>query len=276
VIAAIRGNYRRIPTVRCETVATALDARVAERKVMSTKIESGGTFQITMEPRVVTKTNLVLSGRSLRAETRRPGTDDTWTHTLHNGIWTSFNAKSKQATRWYQRDIAGIVNCDPRNIGASEQKVDFLEEFAADRVTRIETVTAGGEERLVLHLERKLDDSGKVLKYRAEFDPERNYLARRVVQYEPEHGGITFSLEIELQKIEGQSAWFLKRSVQRYFAKKPAQPSDETGWTQQITTEVVGAVRTDGEFGDRAFEIELDDPRIRLRDHTRGRNPPEA
>lgn len=273
VIAAIRENYRRLPVVHCQLRRTTLDSRVTEKKVITGKTDRGATFEYTMEPRTIAETELILSGRSLRAETHTPGEGGEWTHTMHKGIWTSYHPESKWAARCYRPDMGGVMNYDPRNFGAAGQKEVFLQEFGTDRVTRHETVKTAEEERLVLHMERMYADAGVTAKYRAEFDPARSFLPRRFVRYHTDNSGIISVLDIEYQKIEANSAWFLQKSVQRFFANKRAESADQKGWTQQETIEVVGAPRTDETFADTAFEVAID-PGIPLRDNTRGRKPP--
>jgi len=270
IIAAIKDNYRRIPVAHCKIVSTILDPNVKEHRTVRQKLPNGGLITFEQNPRVTIEMELIAGGSNFRVDCVHKETGAPSSSAMHDGIWTDYSPRNQWAARWYRADMGGVNNFDPRNIGASTQKEVFLEELAGDRVARHETVKTEHSEWIALDMERFIPAIPATIKYRCEFDPRLNYLPRRIIHYDREKGQIVSVLDIEYQEVVKGSAWFLKKSTQRFFAIRHAQTPDDKGWTQQMTTEV-GPIRTDETFADRAFEIPIA-PGIQLRDNTRWRN----
>jgi hypothetical protein len=270
-VDGIRENYRRFPVVHCNMVLTIVSPTVKERQVIRKPTNNGGFFETTVTPRSVTEIELMLSGNSFRVDSVGQDTQERWSSTMHDEIWTTYDPARRWAGRWFRDEMPRSMNYDPRNFGVSGQNKNFLEELAGHRVVKHETEKSENGERLALQVERSIPATGVTMSYRYEFDPRRNYLPCRIVYYAPDDGKIISVLDIEYGEIARNSAWFLKKSTRCFYAEAHAETPEQGGWTQQITMDV-SRVRTDETFADTAFDIEI--PPGILRDNTRGRPRP--
>lgn len=273
VVQGIRENYRHFPVVHCKMVLTHVSPKVKQREVIRKPTKDGGFSEETVTPRSVAAMELLLSGDSLRVDSVVQETGERWSAAMHDEIWTTYHPARNWAGRWYRDEMGGSMNYDPRNLGATDQRKVFLEELPKHRIVKQEIKTTENAERLVLDLERSFTADGVTVSYgsRYEFDPKRNYLPCRIVYYASDDGKIVSVMDIEYREVVENSAWFPKKSTQRFFADAHAETAGQDDWTQQATLEV-GPVKTDETFADTAFEIDIP-PEI-LRDNTRGRPRP--
>jgi hypothetical protein len=265
IIAAIRDNYQRIPVARCKMICTILNPDITERKVIRRHAGGGVTDTAVVAPRFTIEMDVLFSGRNVRVDSVEKETGERRSSAMHDEIWTDYSPSQQWAARWRRENMGGVMNVDPRNLGASEGKKFFLDELAGDRVVRHETVKTERGERLVLNMERDFASSRIVFTYRCEFDLRRNYLLCRLVRYDTDDGKVLSVQDIEYQEVIQNSVWFPKKSTERFFGKVPAGKPEQDGWTQQTTLEL-SAVQTDETIVDRAFNIEIA-PGIRLRDN---------
>jgi hypothetical protein len=264
VVAAVRDNYRRIPAGHCKMVFTAVNPGIKEKKTVRHRTPNGLTITYVETPRSTMEMDVIFSGRNVRVD-RTIEENEHSSSAMLDDIWTDYNPSNKWAARWTREQMGGAGNFDPRNVGAAEQKNFFLEELAGDRVVRHETLKGPQGDRLALDMEHSI--AGRTLSYRCEFDPRRNYLPARIIRYVPASGKIISVLEIDYQEVIKKSAWILKKSTQRFYAKTQATKPDQEGWTQQVTLEV-GPVRIAEKIPDKAFEIVIA-PGIQFRDNIR-------
>lgn len=282
VVDAIRANYRNLPPVACVIKSTSLNRGVKERTVVrGNAIKDGqiiGGFVYVEEPQVTTFAKILIAGRSLRVDSRRISTGEEWFETFHNGRYTSVIPDKKWASIHYFRDMPGLVNRDPRNVGSIEHKHDFPTRLSECRLARHETKMTPAGQRLVLHLERHIPEYKVTTKWDCEVDPRRSYLPCRIVDYvslDPKNGGkINLVLDVEYQELPGKKVWFLKNSTVRYYHPEYADSPDQNGWRHQTTDEVRDQIQVLDKVDAKRFEIEI--PKgIELRDNTIGRQPPK-
>lgn len=257
VIAGIRRNYARIPSVRCKQELTITDRSVKQPAVIRGMTDDGGLVETKVAPQMTIESDLILVRDNLRADLRDADANERWSVSMHNQIRTEYRPRSKRARREYREDMGGEINIDPRNVGAFEQRKVFLDELASLKVARHEFVERQGEKRLVLHLDRWIPEASLKVTTRFEFNPSQNYLPTRIVFEEPESHHIVWVHDFEYQEVVPRSAWFLKKSQMRTFGKEaPKSPEDEA-WTWQMVNQIVGPVVIDETFADSAFEIDI-------------------
>ncbi|MFN0054728.1 MAG: hypothetical protein ACKV0T_21360 [Planctomycetales bacterium] len=258
VIESIRQNYARLPVVRCRQRCSVLDPTVDKPEIRRGVAEKRGQLLVEMQvrPRTTTDTNLILAGDSIRADSLIQETNSRWAVSMHSDIWMSVG--SELAERKYREDMGGEANIDPRNVGAFEQRKNFLDELRKAFVSAHTTVRRDGMELLALDLTEYFAYQGKTFENTTqfEFDPARNYLPVRVMSTNPETKKILWVHDFDYQEVLPGSAWFLKKGIQRFFARRNANTPDDDGWSQQILT-LVGPVHTDKPVTDEDFFLPI-------------------
>ena len=112
-------------------------------------------------------------------------------------------------------------------------------------------------------------DNGHKQRYRCEFDPARNDLPTRIIEFR-DQDRIGIVVDITYQEVIPGTAWFLKQATTKYFGRDPARSPDSEAWNQATIVRTMGKVRPVNEaIPDDAFEVALP-PDTRVLDAVHG------
>ncbi|WP_010583818.1 hypothetical protein [Schlesneria paludicola] len=252
VIRSIRKNYSQLPSLRCKQITTSVD--------------------LTTPARSTVESDLLLASGNMRIESLHQEQNERWSVSMQNDVYTVLFPALKMARRTF-REHLGEDNMDPRNVGVLGQKQKFLKELNLHQLLRHETIECDGSERLVFDLADEHVHTGMIVRTRYEFDPARNYLPTRIVGEDPAWGRVAWVQDCEYQEIIPGTAWFLKSSRLRYFNRRRSSRSDTKIWTKQVSTEIVGEVRTNEPIAESELEITIPDD-VKFFDQTIGHSRP--
>ena len=273
VVNGIRENYRKLPHLACKLKTTYVNVP-NQRDVPERLLPRDADAHIAVELRRAYISKVLMSGESLRIDSRRIGMGEETSESFHDGFYNFVNPGDKWVSFYSFKDMPnGLANRDPRDAGASNQKMNFLRELMESRLTRHATIATTNGERLVLHLERDLPESKTKRQWSCEVDPRHSYLPFRIIHYMQDNpkfrGKINWVHDATYEEVPERKAWFLKKSVERFYWPKFADKPDQDNWVQQVTSEVQGSVQLLDKVDASSFEIKIR-PENDVRDNTGG------
>ena len=261
----IRDNYARLRTVRVHLQTTHLDRSVTKREEVTNQLPNGGTVHIVRQPSLVLRERVLLRGDDLL---REPLDQDGQYWSFVRGVYTQYAPQHQTAWVRLPEQMPGIGPLDPRNIASRENQSNFVNRLRQDRVLEVGPArTSDGQPRVAALMEHTFE-KGHKLRYRCEFDPARNDLPARIVEFR-DQDTIGIVVDITYQEVILGTAWFLKQATTKYFGREPARLPDSDTWKQATTVRTMGKVRVNEAIPDDAFEVALP-PDTRVLDAVQG------